>query len=69
MLDAAAQKVIQRYAQSTCEQLWEARGQPKSPEEQNAIQLLRGDPQMRTVFIDEVAGPVVNKMIECGLVP
>jgi len=33
------------------------------------IQILKGDPQMRTVFIDEVAGPVANKMFECGLVP
>ena len=69
MLDTVVQKVIQKYEQSTCEQLWEARGKPKSPEEQNAVQLLRGDPQMRTVFINEVAGPVVNKMFECGLVP
>ena len=68
-LDMVAQKVIQRYAEASCEQLWEQRGKPKSPEEQNVIQLLRGDPQMRTVFINEVAGPVANKMFECGLVP
>jgi len=69
MLDMVAQKVIQRYQSSTCEQLWEARGKPKPQEEQNIIQILRGDPQMRTVFLDEVAGPVANKMFECGLLP
>jgi len=69
MLDMVAQKVIQRYQASTCEQLWEARGKPKPQEEQNLIQLLKGDPQMRQVFIDEVAGPVANKMFECGLLP
>ena len=69
MLDMVAQKVIQKYQTATCEQLWEARGKPKSQEEQNVIQILKGDPQMRTVFIDEVAGPVANKMFECGLVP
>ena len=69
MLDMVAQKVIQKYQASTCEQLWEARGEPKSQEEQNIIQILRGDPQMRQVFLDEVAGPVANKMFECGLVP
>jgi len=69
MLDTVAQKVIQRYQQSTCEQLWEARGKPKTPEQQNAIGLLKGDPQMRQVFLDEVAGPVANKMFECGLLP
>ena len=69
MLEMVAQKVIQRYQASTCEQLWEARGKPKPQEEQNLIQLLKGDPQMRQVFIDEVAGPVANKMFECGLLP
>ena len=69
MLDMVAQKVIERYQSSTCEQLWEARGKPKSQEEQNIVQILRGDPQMRTVFLDEVAGPVANKMFECGLLP
>jgi hypothetical protein len=69
MLDMVAQKVIQKYQSSTCEQLWEARGKPKSQEEQNIVQILKGDPQMRTVFLDEVAGPVANKMFECGMLP
>lgn len=69
MLDMVAQKVVQKYQQSTCEQLWEARGKAKTPEEQQMVQILRDDPQMREVFINEVAGPVVNKMFECGLVP
>jgi succinyl-CoA synthetase beta subunit len=69
MLDMVAQKVIARYEQSTCEQLWEARGKPKPPEVQEMLQILQGDPQMRTVFINEVAGPVANKMFECGLIP
>jgi hypothetical protein len=37
MLDMIAQKVIQRYESSTCEQLWEARGKPKTTEQQNMI--------------------------------
>ena len=69
MLDGVAQKVIQRYQSSTCEQLWEARGKPKPQEEQSLVQILKSDPQMRTVFLDEVAGPVANKMFECGLLP
>jgi len=69
MLDMVAQKVIARYESSTCEQLWEARGKPKSPQEQNMIQLLKGDPQMRTVFLNEVAGPIANKMFTCGMIP
>jgi hypothetical protein len=33
------------------------------------VQLLRGDPQARTAFLDKVAGPIVNKMFECGMIP
>ena len=34
ILDMVADKVIQKYQQSTCEQLWEQRGKPKSQQEQ-----------------------------------
>jgi hypothetical protein len=69
IMDMIAQRVIQKYQNSTCEQLWEARGKPKPQEEQNLIQLLRGDPAMRAAFINKIAGPVANKMFECGLIP
>lgn len=69
VLDMVANNVVQKYQQSTCEQLWEARGKPKSAQEQEIVQLLKSDPQMRTLFIDKVAAPVVNKMFECGMVP
>jgi len=69
MLDMAANQVVQKYQSSTCEQLWEARGKPKSQREQELIQMLRGDPQMRTAFIDKIAAPVANKMFECGMIP
>src|SRR5215472_4167531 len=61
MLDAAANKVIQKYQNSSCEQLWQQRGQPKSEREQEAVNFLRNDPQMRRIFIDRVAAPVANK--------
>ena len=69
MLDMVAAKVVQRYQQSTCEQLSEKKGQPKSAREQDVIQMLRGDPQMRTEFINRVAAPIANKMFECGMIP
>jgi hypothetical protein len=34
-----------------------------------ASQALRNDPQMRQAFINQVAGPIVNKMFECGMAP
>jgi hypothetical protein len=69
VLDLAAEKVVQKYAQSTCEQLWQQRGTPKSAQEQELITLLRGDVQMRTAFINKIAAPVANKMFECGMIP
>jgi len=69
VLDMVANKVIQKYQQSSCEQLWKQKSQPKSPQEQEALQLLRSDPQARTAFINKVAAPIANKMFECGMIP
>jgi len=69
MLDMAANHVVQKYQQATCEQLWEQKGKPKSAREQEIIQFLRSDPQMRAEFINRVAAPVANKMFECGMIP
>ena len=64
-----AEKVVQKYGQSTCEQLWEQRGKPKSAQEQEVVTMLRGDAQMRTAFVNKIAAPVANKMFECGMIP
>jgi hypothetical protein len=68
ILDAVAQRVIQKYQTSTCEQLWENKGK-HGPEEQRVIGFLRQDPAMRQAFFNQIAGPVVNKMFECGMIP
>ena len=69
ILDRVAGKVVQKYQSSSCEQLWQKKGEPKSPEEQRVIGLLKGDPAMRTEFINRVAAPIANKMFECGMIP
>lgn len=69
ILDMVATKVIQHYQQSNCQQLWQERGQPKPAQEQELIQMLRANPQMRTMFLDKVAGPIANKLFECGMIP
>ncbi len=69
ILDRVAGMVVQKYQQSSCEQLWAKKGEPKSPEEQRVIGMLRNDPAMRTEFINRVAGPIANKMFECGMIP
>jgi transposase-like protein len=73
VVDAVADKVIQKYQQSSCEQLWAEKtaqqGRPKPQREQEAVQMLRANAQMRAAFIDRVAAPVANKMFECGMMP
>jgi len=73
MADMVAQNLVMKYQNSTCEQLWQERmqkqGQPKSPREQEAIQMLRSNPAMRTEVLNIIAAPIVNKMFECGMIP
>ena len=69
IMDRVASKVIEKYQNSSCEQLWAQKGQPKSPREQEVIQMLRNDPAMRSEFINRVAAPMANKMFECGMIP
>jgi hypothetical protein len=69
LLDMMADRVVQKYQSSTCEQLWEARSKPKGPREQELVTKLRSDPAARTEFLNRIAGPVANKMFDCGMIP
>jgi hypothetical protein len=73
IMDKIAQKVIQKYQTSSCQQLAAEKSQPPSGQkaqmEQRAIEILRNDPQRRTVFINQVAAPIANKLFECGMIP
>jgi hypothetical protein len=71
MVDMIANKIVQKYTSSTCEQLWIKKSEhtPPSMEEQRAITILRNDPQMRAEFIGKIAAPIANKMFDCGMVP
>ena len=69
VMDMVANKVIQKYQSATCEQLWQNRGKAPSPEEQQVIGFLKSDPQMRQMFFNQIAGPVMNKMFSCGMIP
>ena len=60
-LDKIAAEVVQKY------QTPPARGQEKarpSAQEQEAIKILKRDPQLRTEFINNIAAPIANKMFE-----
>jgi len=69
LMNMVADKVIQKYQSSSCEQLWQQKQQPKSEQEQRVVGLMKNDPQLRTAFLNKVAGPIANKMFECGMLP
>jgi hypothetical protein len=69
LMNMVADKVIQKYQSATCEQLWAQKQQPKSEQEQRLMGLLKSDPQLRAAFLNKVAGPISNKMFECGMIP
>jgi ABC-type Fe2+-enterobactin transport system substrate-binding protein len=73
IMEKVAQKVIQKYQNSSCQELAQQRAQPptgqKAQMEQRVVELLRNDPQMRAAFIDRVAAPIANKLFECGMIP
>jgi len=69
LMNMVADKVIQKYQSSTCEQLWAQKQQPKSEQEQRLMSLLKSDPQLRSAFMNKVAGPIANRMFDCGMIP
>src|SRR5208283_865126 len=69
ILDEIADKVVQKYQQSSCEQLWQQKSQPKTPMEEKLVQTLHNDPAMRAEFFRRVSAPIVTKMFECGMIP
>ena len=73
IMEKVAQKVIEKYQTASCQDLAQQKSQPptgqKAQIEQRAVQILQNDPQMRTEFLNRVAGPMANKMFECGMIP
>jgi hypothetical protein len=69
LLDFAADKVIKKFQDGTCEELKAQKNEPRSEKEKMAIEFLRHDSQARVAFIDKIAAPVLNKMFECDLIP
>jgi hypothetical protein len=76
ILDKFAQKVIDKYRTTSCADLKAKKEAPKPAEpaneaqmKQKVVTLLRNDPKMREHFLNMIAGPIANKMFECGMVP
>jgi hypothetical protein len=73
MMDKVAQKVIDKYQSSSCEDLKAQKEQAPDPQQaatkQKVVGLLKSDPKMREHFLNKVAAPIANKMFECGMIP
>ncbi len=69
LLDYAADRVIEKYKTSSCEDLKKMRAEGPSFKEREAIAYLHSDDQARVAFIDKIAAPVANKMFECDMFP
>ena len=69
LMNIVADRIIEKYQQANCEQLWQQKARRRRTRKRKDPEMLQDDPQMRTAFIDKVAGPVVNKMFECGMIP
>jgi hypothetical protein len=73
MMDKVAQKVIEKYQTSSCEDLRAQKEQPPDPQQaamkQKVVGMLKSDPKMREHFLNKVAAPIANKMFECGMIP
>lgn len=71
--DQLANKVIAKYQNSSCDQLAAQKQSQPSPEKaalkQKVMVQLKSDPQMRQYFINKVAGPIANKLFDCGMIP
>jgi len=73
VMDRVAQKVVDKYTNSTCAQLAEMKSEKPQGEEaqmkERVIAMLKSDPQMRQAFLNKVAAPIANKLFECGMIP
>ena len=69
LANTIADKVIQKYKQSTCQQIAADKAAPPNDMQKKAIEELKKDPQMRQAFLNKVAPAIVNKLFDCGMIP
>jgi hypothetical protein len=66
-------KSLPKYQTSSCDQLKAQKQAPPNAQheemETKVIDLLKQNPPMRQHFLNRIAGPIVNKMFECGMIP
>ena len=71
IMEKVASNIVQKYQQSSCEQLWQERmqkqGERKPEMEERAIKVLRKRPANAQCLYQ--SAPIANKLFECGMIP
>jgi hypothetical protein len=70
--DAVSSEVLQEIRTSSCSDFAAMLAKHKSGGKSGSSGMgsrLKSDPRERTRFVDAVAGPLMNKMIDCDLMP
>lgn len=69
-VDRAAAAVVRLFGQASCSDLAAMKTKQRDPAMQRKVlDLMKRNPQLRARFINRVAGPIANKMLDCELVP
>ena len=70
MMDTITEAVIKKYQDSSCSALRAQQSGSHTTKVQEAIILqLKKDPKMRAAFLNRVAGPISNRLFDCGIIP
>jgi hypothetical protein len=73
MLDRIGAAIVQKYQTSSCQQLAAERQAPPSAQKEamkaRIGQQLQSNAAMRAQLVNQIAVPVVDKMIACGFEP
>lgn len=69
IVDAAANAVVGEVQSESCAEFANTLKNRKSGSSGGMKGMMKSDPAARARFVNRVAGPLVNKMIDCDLIP
>ena len=73
IMEKVADKVIQKYQTSSCQDLAAQKSHPSTGQqaqmEKRAVEMLHQDPKLRAAFLNRVAAPIADKMFQCRMIP
>jgi hypothetical protein len=72
LIDSAANTMVAEIQNDSCSEfasMLQSRKSGASSKSSRAGGMMKSDPAARARFVNKVAGPLVNKMIDCDLLP